>query len=116
MVLRALGPIGLLALAACVANEEIPVPGITALMPGHGAPGSTVTVIGKYLCQQPPRDDPNLPCTHIGTVTFDVTSANVMSYTDTMARVEVPAVSPGRFDVIVSILGRSSNRMPFVVD
>jgi hypothetical protein len=39
-----------------------------------------------------------------------------MSYTDTMARVEVPAVSPGRFDVIVSILGRSSNRMPFVVD
>lgn len=65
-------------------------------------PGATVTVSGSYLCQQPRVDgsdvDP-LACEHTGTVMFGTTPGIVMSYSDTMATVEAPPLSPGNFDV-----------------
>jgi len=40
----------------------------------------------------------------------------VSSYTDTLVLVEVPALAPGTFSVAVSVAGRSSNRIGFVVE
>jgi hypothetical protein len=118
MVLRALTLIGPMALAACAANEDIPVPGIIGIAPDHGVPGAIVTVAGQYLCQEPRSDENRDPplCRHLGTVMFGAAPATATSYGDTMVVVEVPAVARGRLDVIVSVAGKSSNRVPFVID
>lgn len=82
-------------------------------------PGITVTVSGSYLCQQPQSggsDVDPLACMHIGTVTFGTTPVGVLSYTDTMVTVQVPALPPGTSDVAVSVAGRNSNRISFVVE
>lgn len=87
-------------------------------MPDHGVPGAIVTVVGKYLCQEPWSEVEAHPlaCAHVGTMMFDTTPATATSYTDAMVLVEVPALSRGRFEVSVSVAGRSSNRIAFVVD
>jgi hypothetical protein len=119
MFVRPLSLIGWLALSACSANDDVPAPSISGVQPDHGMPGITVTVSGSYLCQQPQTNgsdvDP-LACMHMGTVTFGTTPGVVVSYTDTMATVQVPAVAPGAIDVAVSVAGRSSNRIRFVVE
>jgi len=82
-------------------------------------PGAIVTVSGSYLCQQPRVDgsdvDP-LACEHMGTVMFGTAPGVVASYTDTMAIVEVPSLAPGNVGVVVSVAGRSSNQISFVVE
>jgi hypothetical protein len=119
MFVRPLNLIGWLALSACSGNDDVPAPSISGVQPDHGMPGITVTVAGSYLCQQPQADgsdvDP-LACMHIGTVTFGTTPGVVVSYTDTMATVEVPAITSGTIDVGVSVAGRSSNRISFLVE
>ena len=119
MIGRALGQVGLLAVAACAVTEDVPVPGITAVKPDHGSPGITVTVTGKYLCRQPPRDGEGMDarvCAHVGTVLFGAAPGDVISYTDAMVLVKVPALSSGALEVVVSVAGQSSNRMPFLVE
>ena len=117
--MRPLPLISWLALSACSANDDVPAPSISGLQPDHGMPGIAVTVSGSSLCQQPQTDgidmDP-LACMHIGTVTFGTAPASVLSYTDTMASVQVPALPPGTIDVGVSVAGRSSNRISFRVE
>ena len=111
--------IGWLALVACSANDDVPAPSISGVQPDHGMPGITVTVSGSYLCQQPRTDGSDvdtLACTHIGTVMFGTTPGVVLSYTDTMASVQVPALTSGTVDVGVSVAGRTSNRIGFLVD
>jgi len=118
MVVRLLPSISWLALAACSANDDVPAPAISAVQPDHAAPGTTVAVSGSYLCQDP-RTDPDgepLACEHMGTVMFDTTPGMVTSYTDTMVLVDVPALTPGRVSVVVSVVGRSSNSIDFVVE
>jgi len=119
MLVRPLNLIGWLALSACSANDDVPAPSISGMQPDHGMPGITVTVSGSSLCQQPRVDgsdmDP-LACMHIGTVTFGTVPGVVVAYTDTMATVEVPALASGTFDVGVSVAGRNSNRIRFVVE
>jgi hypothetical protein len=119
MFMRPLNLLGWLALSACSANDDVPSPSIAGLQPDHGVPGITVTVSGSYLCQQPRADgtdvDP-LACTHIGTVSFGTAPGIVLSYTDTMATVQVPALASGTFDVGVSVAGRTSNRISFLVE
>ncbi len=119
MFVRPLHLIGWLALSACSANADVPAPSISGMQPDHGMPGITVTVSGSYLCQQPQVDgsdvDP-LACMHTGTVTFGTVPGVVLSYTDTMATVQVPALTSGAFDVGVSVAGRNSNRISFVVE
>jgi hypothetical protein len=108
-----------LALSACSANDDVPAPAIGGLQPDHGVPGIAVTVSGSYLCQQPRADgsdvDP-LACAHTGTITFGTTPAVVVSYSDTSASIEVPPLVAGAVDVGVSVAGRSSNRVRFVVE
>ena len=116
---RALNVAGWLALSACSTNDDVPAPAISGVQPDHGMPGITVTVSGSDLCQQPRADgsdvDP-LACDHLGTVTFGAAPGGVLSYTDTMAIVAVPALTPGTIDVGVSVAGRNSNRISFVVE
>ncbi|HEU4730171.1 MAG TPA: IPT/TIG domain-containing protein [Kofleriaceae bacterium] len=118
VVARALGWIGCVALHACSANEDIPAPAISTLQPDRGTPGSIVTVSGANLCQQP-RDgsdvDP-LACAHVGTVVFGTTPGIATVYADTTVMAEVPALPAGEFGVMVSVAGRSSNSLGFVVE
>lgn len=108
-----------LALSACSANDDFPSPAIASVQPDSGMPGAIVTVSGSYLCQQPRVDgsdvDP-LACEHMGTVMFGTAPGVVASYTDTMAIVEVPSLAPGNVGVVVSVAGRSSNQISFVVE
>jgi hypothetical protein len=119
VLVRVLPLLGWLALSACSTNDDVPAPAIGGLQPDRGAPGITLTVLGSYLCQQPRGDgndvDP-LSCAHVGTVTFGTAPGRVLSYSDTMASVEVPALVAGPVDVAVSVAGRNSNRIRFVVE
>ncbi len=118
MVVRLLPSISWFALLACSANDDVPAPALSAVQPDHAAPGTTVTVSGSYLCQEPRTDtdaDP-LACEHVGTVMFDTTPGMVSSYTDSMVLVDVPGLAPGGVSVAVSVSGRSSNRINFVVE
>ena len=118
MVLRVLGLLGVFAMTACMSMEEAPAPGIIALTPDHGRPGAVVTVVGKYLCQQPQRSEDLDPvvCAHVGTVMFGAMPGTVMSYKDAMIQVAVPALPSSRIDVLIMVDGQTSNRMAFVVD
>jgi hypothetical protein len=119
MFVRSLPWIAWLALSACSANDDVPAPSISGVQPDHGVPGITVMMSGSYLCQQPRADgsdlDP-LACMHIGSVTFGTVPGVVVSYTDTMVTVEVPALPSGAVDVAVSVAGRNSNRIRFQVE
>jgi hypothetical protein len=110
--------VGLLALAACTANDDVPAPAISAVTPDHAQPGTFATVTGSSLCQQPrgSGDDDPLGCAHVGTVLFGATPGTVTSYTDTMVMAEVPSLAPGSSDVFVTVAGRSSNSLGFVVE
>jgi len=117
MIERLLPLIGWLALSACSANDDVPSPAINSVQPDHAAPGTTVTVSGSYLCQGPRTEidgDP-LACEHVGTVMFDTTPGMVTSYTDSTVLVDVPGLAPGGVSMAVSVAGRSSNRIGFVV-
>jgi uncharacterized protein (TIGR03437 family) len=118
MVARAWALAGTIALAACSANDDIRAPTISAVMPGRGAPGTFVTVTGSDLCQQPHTggDDDPLACAHVGTLLFDTVPAVATAYGDTMVMAEVPQLATGEVSVSVSVAGRSSNRLSFVVE
>lgn len=117
--MRALPLIGWLVLSACSANDDVPAPAIAGVQPNHALSGTTVMVSGSYLCQDPRAEgsdiDP-LACGHVGAVLFDTAPGVVSSYTDTLVLVEVPALAPGTFSVAISVAGRSSNRIGFVVE
>jgi hypothetical protein len=120
VIVRALYSVGWLALSACSTNDDVPAPAISGVQPDHGMSGITVTVSGSSLCQQPQADgssdvDP-LACAHMGTVTFGTAPGIVLSYADTMVAVEVPALASGTIDVSVSVAGRNSNQISFVVE
>jgi IPT/TIG domain-containing protein len=104
--------------AACSANDDVPAPTISAVQPDHAVPGASVTVSGSFLCQAPRSgsDVDPLACDHVGTVLFGTTPSLAASYTDTAVVVEVPSLPPGPLDIAVSVAGRSSNSLPFVVD
>ena len=103
--------------AGCSANDDIPAPLISTVMPSHAAPGTPVMISGDYLCQQPDADelDP-LACANTGTVTFGSSPANIAMYTEHQVSAEVPALVPGAVSITVSVAGRRSNQLPFIVD
>jgi hypothetical protein len=111
--------ISLLVVSACSANDDVPAPAIAAVQPDHAVPGTTVQVSGSYLCQAPRtggNDVDPLACEHMGAVMFDTAPGLVTSYTDTLVLVDVPALPAGRSSVVVSVAGRSSNRLDFIVE
>jgi hypothetical protein len=116
--MRRLAVIAWIGGAACSANDDVPAPSISAVQPDHAVPGATVTVSGSFLCQTPSSgsDVDPLACDHAGTVLFGTTPSLAASYTDTAVVVEVPSLPPGSLDIAISVAGRSSNSLHFVVD
>ena len=117
--MRVLLVTGWVVVCACSANDDVPAPSIGAVLPDHAIPGATVMVSGSYLCQAPRtggEDVDPLACEHVGVVLFDAAPGTVTSYTDTLVQVGVPALAPGRFSVVVSVAGRSSNLVGFIVE
>lgn len=109
-----------IAAAACSASDDIHAPHIASLTPDHAAPGVQVQIDGSWFCAQPEPEpgeevDP-LACAHVGAVSFATQDAVAAIYLDAEILVEVPAVAPGEVAVRVSVAGRMSNRVSFVVD
>jgi hypothetical protein len=98
---------------ACSANDDIPAPIVSSVVPDTAPVGSVVTVSGSYFCQRPPSKSEDPTCTAIGTVRFGALSGIPSVYTDTTIMVEVPAGASGVVDLSVTAAGRTSNSITF---
>ncbi len=104
----------------CTAGDDIHDPVIASIVPERAGPGTSIVISGSYFCGQPePHDpeeaDPN-DCENTGTVSFGAVPAIAAQYIDTMIVVEVPMLSPGPFDIQVSVIGRHSNLVGFTLE
>jgi uncharacterized protein (TIGR03437 family) len=106
----------LVLLGACSANDDIPAPALSDLVPAHAPPGAVVELDGNYFCQRPEtgQDDPT--CAQSGTVEFGTVPANSSLWSDTAVMASVPEGLTGSVDVSVSAAGRTSNTVSFTVD
>jgi hypothetical protein len=105
-----------LLVAGCSANDDIPSPMISSIVPDHGPGGSVVTVAGSYFCQRPDTGTDDPTCDISGIVDFGEAPGAPSSYTDTAIMVEVPAGITGAVDVTVVAAGRMSNSVTFTAD
>ena len=82
-----------------------PAPNITGLLPAAGVVGTTVSITGTNFGTTP------------GTVTFNGVTALIVSnsWGDTSISVQVPTLSPGTVQVVVTVSGLASNGVPFTV-
>jgi uncharacterized protein (TIGR03437 family) len=104
-------------LAACSRGDDIPAPTIASIVPERGGPGTVVTVAGDSFCQQPEHDEEDpFECAKVGAVLFGAVPAPVGMYLDTTITAEVPDLASGEVSVIVSVGGRRSNGVSFVVE
>jgi uncharacterized protein (TIGR03437 family) len=103
-------------LCGCSANDDIPSPLISTIVPDHAPPESLVTVSGSYFCQRPDTGNDDPTCDITGTVTFGQAPATPTDYSDTAITVEVPQGITGSVDVTVQAAGRSSNSVSFTAD
>ena len=109
LVLLALG------LAACSANDDIPAPQVSAVLPATATSGAVVTVEGSYFCQRPATGNEDPLCTSTGEVSFGASPGTISQWTDTAITVEVPQGIAGTVDLTVIVNGRSSNPVSFRV-
>jgi hypothetical protein len=101
--------------AACSANDDIPAPIVSSVVPDHAPVGTIVVVNGSYFCQRPgsgSAEDPTCPSV-VGTVRFGAVPGTPSSYTDVAIMVEVPLGLSGSADVSVTAGGRTSNSVAF---
>jgi hypothetical protein len=105
------------ACAGCTQSDDVPAPLIATVLPEHAPPGVSVTISGHGFCQQPDTGDEDpLACVNMGIVEFGQVPGTIVSYTDDMISVEVPALELGPTTVSVAVAGRRSNRAGFTVD
>lgn len=84
-------------------SPSTPSPTITSILPDSGNVGDTVQIIGKNFTST------------IGTVKFgSITASTIVSWTDTLIRVQVPATAVTG-SVVVTVGGKSSNSKQFKV-
>ena len=106
--------------ASCVSGDDIPPPTLSGALPSHAAPGDTIELSGSNFCQQvsnPNPDDPNEDCSPAGgQILFGSQVTSASTWTDSTVMVEVPALNPGHVAVTVTVSGRSTNTIDFVVD
>ncbi len=105
------------ACSACSANDDVPAPLISSIVPSHAPAGSVVTIAGSYFCQRPQNgsnEDPN--CDIVGTVHFGQAPGTPSSWMDTSIMVEVPPGVAGTVDVTITALGKTSNSVSFTAD
>lgn len=114
---RFFGALLIAAASACSAADDIPAPAIASLFPTHGPPGTTITIEGSHLCQQPEDEESDpLRCDHEGDVVVASTPALVSEYLDTRIVAVIPELAPGPAGVVVRVVGRSTRDVTFVVD
>jgi hypothetical protein len=101
-------------LGACTNAEDVPAPRLSSLAPDRGAPGIVVSVVGSAFCQEPEPGDACSPPD--AQIVFETTTAVTTILDDTNATMIVPEVAPGDYDVRISVGGRMSNNLDFVVE
>lgn len=104
------------ALPACTANDDIPAPVASTVVPDHGAPGAVVEVTGSHFCQLPDNGDEDPTCSTTGDVVFGETPATPTTWADDAIQVEVPSGAPGATTLAVEVAGRTSNQLTFTID
>ena len=102
--------------AACSANDDIPAPLVSTIVPDHGPPGAVVAVQGAYFCQRPDTSNDDPTCDTQGTVDFGEVPGTATVWDDGEIMVEVPSAAVGSSDVVVSAAGRTSNAVSFTTD
>ncbi|MDB4956135.1 MAG: hypothetical protein JWO36_3704 [Myxococcales bacterium] len=100
----------------CSANDDVPAPQISSVTPDHSPVGSVVTIVGNYFCQRPNTGNEDPTCAVSGTVNFETSPATPSQWSDTAIMVEVPALTAGSADVVVTAAGRTSNPVSFIVE
>jgi hypothetical protein len=101
---------------ACTANDDVPAPVASSVVPNSGAPGTIVSNSGSYFCQQPDNGDEDPTCSTTGDVVFGDTPASPTTWADDAIQVEVPDGTPGETQLEVQVAGRSSNSLAFTID
>lgn len=105
----------LILLAACSANDDIPAPQVSTVVPAAATAGAVVTVQGNYFCQRPNTGNEDPLCASTGEVSFGATPGTISQWTDTAIMVEVPQGPTGTLALSVIVNGRSSNPISFRV-
>jgi hypothetical protein len=100
----------------CSANDDVPAPLISTVLPNHAPPGGLVAVDGSYFCQKPNRGSEDPTCPISGNVQFGTSPGTPTTWTDTSIMVEVPQGVSGGVGVSVTAGGRTSNVVGFTVD
>jgi hypothetical protein len=114
--MRALLALAMSAVLACSANDDIPAPIVSAVVPDHAPANSVVVVSGSYFCGRPRSAVEDPTCAVSGAVHFGAVPGTPSTYTDVSIMVEVPAGASGATDVTVTAAGRTSNAVAFTVD
>ncbi len=104
-----------LLVAACTANDDIPAPQLSSVVPAQAMPGTIVLVSGDYFCQRPDTGNEDPTCDSTGDVSFGASPGTISNWSDTAIMVEVPQGALGSVSVTVSVNGRTSNSTSFDV-
>lgn len=84
-------------------------------MPDRAGIGATVEIVGDRFCGSAADCSVVAAKLEIG-VDAPIVQAQIASYADTIATFVVPTIaSPGETDIVLTVNGRSSNALPFVV-
>jgi hypothetical protein len=108
--------VAVLLLGACSANDDIPAPLVSTIVPDHGPPGAVVAIQGAYFCQRPDTGTDDPTCDTEGSVDFGEVPGTATVWDDNQIMVEVPAAAVGSNDVVVIASGRTSNAVTFTTE
>lgn len=107
-------------LAACSANDDIPAPRLSGVVPDRGVPGAVVMVSGSYFCQTAHEDDEEgapLECFDSGgAVYFGSFLGTALSWEDTLLVIEVPESPQGEVSLRVQVKGKTTGSIDFVIE
>jgi uncharacterized protein (TIGR03437 family) len=111
-----------IASAACLAGgDDFPPPRLSTVVPASGSPGQPVMLLGDHLCGTPDDDSDEtepVACDQAtGSVQFGGEPAESYGWMMTSVGVTVPLEArPGPTSVRVTVAGRTSNSVRFVVE
>jgi len=106
-----------LILGGCVGGEDLPPPRLASIVPDRGPPGIVAQLTGTDFCQSPDHGSGDTPCAPSDAQVFFVTTtAETSIIDDTSATTVVPVLPPGSQSLYLSVAGRRSNELDFIVE